>query len=82
MRPEAGEKNEKGRELTPGVPVLIAGEKIASRFSSLSGKPSLMRLFVTPILSPLIGVFFARHQRSWQAFAKVRLQYMLKQSHT
>ena len=64
MRPEEGEKNEKGRELTPGAPVLIAGEKIASRFSSLSGKPSLMRLFVTPILSPLIGVFFARRQRS------------------
>ena len=52
MRPEAGEKNEKGRELTPGAPVLIAGEKIASRFSSLSGKPSLMRL-LSPRFYPL-----------------------------
>ncbi|HYG13976.1 MAG TPA: hypothetical protein VD885_07520 [Methylophilaceae bacterium] len=52
MRLVAGKKNEKGRELTLGVPVLIAGEKIASRFSSLSGKPSLMRL-LSPRFYPL-----------------------------
>lgn len=64
--------NKNNGELSLDKAVLIAGVKIASRFSSLSGKPFDEALF-TPILFPFNRGFFCLSPAYRRGFCKIEL---------